>query len=213
MPSFARTRTPSGFLMPFKFVCSAVETRQFPREGLPEIAFVGRSNVGKSSLMNTLLLNGKSKAGEASTERNQLARVSRTPGRTQHINFYCIDQAFYFVDLPGYGFAQVPKREMIRWRQLAESYLIHREMLRLVVVIVDSRRGARSLDRQMTEWLKATRRPFLVAASKTDKLGSSERKKNLRALERDYFPVLPFSARTREGVTPLWSSVRAALAN
>ena len=199
--------------MSVEFVRSAAESRQFPRDGLPEIAFVGRSNVGKSSLLNTLLLNSKLKSGEPPAARKQLAYVSRTPGRTQQLNFYRVDRSFYFVDLPGYGYAKVPKHEMTRWRQLAESYLGDREMLRLTVVIVDSRHGAKDMDRQMIEWLEADKRPFTIVASKTDKLRSSERKKTLHALERNFRPALPFSAKTGEGVAPLWSCIREAIAD
>ena len=198
--------------MSVEFVRSAAEPRQFPRDGLPEIAFAGRSNVGKSSLLNTLLLNSKLKAGDSPAARKQLARVSRTPGRTQQLNFYRVDRTFYFVDLPGYGYAKVPKQEMARWRKLAESYLTHREMLRLTVVIVDSRHGAKDLDRQMIEWLEVNQRPFTVVASKADKLRSSERKKTLQALEQNFYPVLPFSAKSGEGAAALWSSIREALA-
>ena len=199
--------------MSVEFVRSAAEPRQFPRDGLPEVAFVGRSNVGKSSLLNTLLLNSKLKAGGPRAARKQLAHVSRTPGRTQQLNFYRIDRAFYFVDLPGYGYAKVPQKEMARWRHLAESYLTARETLLLTVVIVDSRHGAKDMDRQMIEWLDANERPFTVVASKTDKLRSSERKKTLHAFEQDFRPALPFSAKTGEGVAPLWTRIRAAIAD
>ena len=105
-----------------EFVVSAPDASQFPRDRLPEIAFVGRSNVGKSSLLNTLLRNRKHKAGSAPIDRKQLAQVSRTPGRTRTLNFYRIDQAFYFVDLPGYGYAKISRQVMAEWRKLAESY-------------------------------------------------------------------------------------------
>lgn len=198
--------------MSVEFVRSAAEPRQFPRDGLPEVAFVGRSNVGKSSLLNTLLLTNKPQSGEMPASRKQLARVSRTPGRTQQLNFYRIDQAFYFVDLPGYGYAEVPKQEMARWQQLVESYLTNREALCLAILIVDSRHGAKTLDRQMIEWLESHRQPFALVASKVDKLRSAERKKILYSLEQDFGSALPFSAKTGEGLTPLWRSIRDALA-
>ena len=198
--------------MSVEFVRSAAEPRQFPRDGLPEIAFVGRSNVGKSSLLNTLLLNSKLKAGEPPASRKQLAHVSRTPGRTQQLNFYRVDKTFFFVDLPGYGYAKVPKKEMARWRQLAESYLTDRDPLCLTVVIVDSRHGAKDMDRQMIEWLEVNGRPFTIVASKADKLRPSDRKKTLQALENNFYPALPFSAKSGEGVAALWSAIREALA-
>jgi GTP-binding protein len=197
--------------MSVEFVRSAAEPWQFPRDGLPEVAFIGRSNVGKSSLLNSLLLSSKLKTGAARAARKQLAQVSRTPGRTQQLNLYLVDKAFYFVDFPGYGYAKVPKREMARWRQLAESYLTDRKILKLVILIVDSRHGAKVLDRQMHEWLAAHDQPLTLVASKTDKLRASERQKALYELEQDFHTVLPFSAKTGEGVSSLWSSIRDAL--
>lgn len=197
--------------MSVEFVRSASGPQQFPRDGLPEIAFIGRSNVGKSSLINSLLLARKSGSGMASTPRKQLAHISRTPGRTQHLNFYLVDRVFYFVDLPGYGYAKVAKREIDRWKQLIETYLIDREVLKLAVLIVDSRHGAKNSDQQMIEWLESHQQPFVLVASKIDKLRPSERGKTLRILEKKFSPLLPFSAKTGEGLTPLWSRIRNAL--
>jgi GTP-binding protein len=198
--------------MPVELVVSASTSSQFPDACLPEIAFVGRSNVGKSSLLNALLLRGrKRRAGEPPLDRSQLAHASRTPGRTQTINFYLIDQAFYFVDLPGYGFAKVPREAMRRWKGLAESYLAARPALRLVVLIVDSRQGPTPLDVQMKQWLVANRKAFVVVASKADKLKASERARSLRALERDFDTALMFSSITGEGVAPLWRGIQETL--
>jgi GTP-binding protein len=198
--------------MPVELVVSAMSGSQFPRDGLPEIAFVGRSNVGKSSLLNTLLLRGeKRSAGEAPLNRSQLAHTSRTPGRTQAINFYRIDQAFYFVDLPGYGFAKVPRKIMDDWKRMADSYLSGRPQLKLVVLIVDSRHGATALDLQMKEWLGANQKQFLAVASKADKLKASERVRTLRALEKDFESPLAFSSKTGEGVAALWRGIQDSL--
>ncbi|MEX2303280.1 MAG: ribosome biogenesis GTP-binding protein YihA/YsxC [Bryobacterales bacterium] len=198
--------------MPVELVVSAMLGSQFPRDGLPEIAFVGRSNVGKSSLLNTLLLRGeKRSAGEAPLNRSQLAHTSRTPGRTQAINFYRIDQAFYFVDLPGYGFAKVPKKVMDDWKRLADSYLSGRPQLKLVVLIVDSRHGPTALDLQMKEWLGVNQKQFLAVASKADKLKASERVRTLRALEKDFESPLAFSSKTGEGVAALWRGIQDSL--
>ena len=196
--------------MPVEFVASASGPEQFPRDGRAEVAFVGRSNVGKSSLLNALILKGRKRQGGA-PDRRQLAFVSSTPGRTQTINFYLVNGEFYFVDLPGYGFAKAPRSEIARWRERAESYLTERPPLRLVVLIVDSRHGPTDLDRQMKEWLFDRKQRFLVAASKVDKLNRAQRTAALRSIEEEFFPPVPFSAVTGEGVGPLWDGIRVAL--
>lgn len=198
--------------MSVELVVSAMLSSQFPRDGLPEVAFVGRSNVGKSSLLNTLLLRGRKRgAGEPPLKRSQLAHTSRTPGRTQAINFYRIDQAFYFVDLPGYGFAKVSRQAMDDWKRLADSYLSDRPWLKLVVLIVDSRHGPTALDLQMKDWLGASQKQFLAVASKADKLKASERVRTLRALEKNFESPLTFSSKTGEGVAALWRGIRDSL--
>jgi GTP-binding protein len=159
-----------------------------------------------------LLLKGKKhRAGEPPLSRARLAHTSRTPGRTQAINFYRIDQAFYFVDLPGYGYAKVSRQAMGTWKRLAESYLLERPRLRLVVLIVDIRHGATELDRQMRQWLRTNEKQFLAVASKADKLKASERAQALRALENDFDSPLTFSSKTGEGVAPLWSGILESL--
>jgi GTP-binding protein len=194
-----------------EFVVSAVSTHQFPADNLAEVAFVGRSNVGKSSLLNALIRHLQRGGGSAASDGWQLARTSRTPGRTQTVNFYRVAESFYFVDLPGYGFARAPKQVMARWRELAEAYLRDRRSLRLVVLIVDLRHGVTSLDELMKDWLGAYRRPFVVVASKADKVRPSERANSLRALERGFPRALPFSANTGEGVPQLWAEIRRSL--
>jgi GTP-binding protein len=198
--------------MPVELVVSAMASSQFPQDELPEIAFVGRSNVGKSSLLNTLLLRGKKRSpGDTPLNRSNLAQTSRTPGRTRAINFYRIDQAFYFADLPGYGYAKVSRQAMNEWKRLADSYLSERPPLKLVVLIVDSRHGPTALDLQMKEWLAANGKQFLAVASKADKLKASERVKTLRALEKDFDSPLAFSSKTGEGVVALWHGIQNSL--
>jgi GTP-binding protein len=184
--------------MQSEFVVSATEPEQFPAEDLPEIAFLGRSNVGKSSLLNSL-------AGQPG-----LAFTSSTPGRTQSINFYRVDGRFQFVDLPGYGYAKVPERIRGRWQELIESYLSRRKALELSFVLLDARRGWMEKDLELRRWLEFHGRRFLVIATKTDKLKSkSEKSKSMAALRANSngSEPLPFSARTGRGVREIWQAI------
>ena len=141
-----------------QFVLSAVSPRDFLDDGLPQVAFAGRSNVGKSSAINRLL------------NRKNFARVGAVPGKTVHINYFRIDDAFYLVDLPGYGYAQVSKGERDRWGKLMEDYFARPELLTLGVMIVDARHKPTADDRTMARWFRDTGRPLVVAANKLDKL-------------------------------------------
>ena len=156
-----------------EFILSASSPWQFPPPTLPEIAFAGRSNVGKSTLINSLL------------NRKKLVKTSSTPGKTQLINFFNINDNFHFVDLPGYGFAKVPENVRKQWQRLIESYLQERESLRNVVLIVDSRHGPTKQDRQLKEWLDYYERPVLIVASKVDKLKRGQIQKNLKIIRQD----------------------------
>jgi GTP-binding protein len=197
--------------MSVEFVIGATSPDLFPRDGAPEVAFVGRSNVGKSSLLNTLLLRGKrSKGGEPIIKKN-LARTSATPGRTQTINFFRVDEKQYFVDLPGYGYAKAPKKVIYQWRQLAETYLTDRTPLMLVVLIVDIRHGPTVLDRAMKDWLVENEQPFLVVAAKADKLKRSQLAKAVSEIEQGFYPPIAFSSVTGDGVAALWGGIRVAL--
>ncbi|MBC8260040.1 MAG: YihA family ribosome biogenesis GTP-binding protein [SAR324 cluster bacterium] len=156
-----------------EFILSASSPWQFPAPTLPEIAFAGRSNVGKSTLINSLL------------NRKKLVKTSSTPGKTQLINFFKINDKFHFVDLPGYGFAKVPGNVRKQWQRLIESYLQERESLQNVVLIVDSRHGPTAQDRQLKEWLDYYQRPVLIVASKIDKLKRSQIQKHLKIIRQD----------------------------
>ncbi len=162
-----------------------------PQTPFNEVAFVGRSNVGKSSLLNTIVNNFK------------LARVSSEPGKTRSINFYLVNQRFFLVDLPGYGFARVPLREQKRWKELIESYLKGRDRLKGIFLLIDSRVGPTEKDKQMKDWLDFYSIPYVVIATKVDKLNSSERKKLeekvRRAFKDESVRIVPFSSKTREG--------------
>ena len=173
-------------------VMSAGFPEQFPQDGLPQIAFSGRSNVGKSSLINALL------------GRKSLARVSGQPGKTITANFYNIDRKYYLVDLPGYGFAKRPDAEREKWSTLMGAYFDNNPNLRLVVQLIDLKVGPTKDDDQMLSWLYETRTPYIIAATKADKLNVTDRKKNLERLSKDQMilegtHVIAFSALKGDG--------------
>jgi GTP-binding protein len=184
-----------------QFMLSALAAAQFPPPDAPEIAFLGRSNVGKSSLLNAL-------AGE------KAAKVSQTPGRTRAINFFALlDQKqrrkFVFADLPGYGYAKISKSISAGWPAFIEPYLADRETLRLCVCLVDANVPAQESDRQLIDWLRAAGREFAVAATKIDRLSGNERTRNLLALKKglELDEVLPVSAKTGYGIRELWARI------
>jgi len=180
-----------------RFIMSAFRPEQFPPESDAEIAFLGRSNVGKSSLLNALL------------GADGLARTSSRPGCTQCINFYQVDGGLRFVDLPGYGFAKVPKEIKSEWKGLIERYLLDRGVLRQAVLILDARRGWMEKDIELRDWLETHGRPLMVVATKIDKLKSpKQRHQSLRAL-RDGFSgeILECSATTGRGVREIWQAI------
>lgn len=176
---------------------SAAHPDQFPAESLPEIAFLGRSNVGKSSLLNCL------------TGKKGLAFTSSKPGCTQLINFYRINGEMHFVDLPGYGFARVPLEVKARWKSLIESYLLERNTLTTAVVLVDSRRGWMEQDLELKDWLEHQSIPFLVVATKVDKLNQKEQHRNLNSISQELSgsELFPFSAVTGRGAREIWQAI------
>jgi len=171
-----------------------------PRDQLPEIAFLGRSNVGKSSLINSLL-------------GTKLARTSSTPGRTQLINFYLVNQKFYFVDCPGYGYAKAPDSIRNQWHRLMEEYLESREPLKLNVLLLDSRVAPTPLDEQMLEWLMAYQKPLTLVLTKIDKLSSNELREAHRRLQRwtQNSSFIDYSAIQHIGRRELWREILNAL--
>jgi GTP-binding protein len=183
------------------FAGSAASPEQFPRDGLPEVAFLGRSNVGKSSLLNAL-------AGQRA-----LARVSATPGRTRLLNFFRVDDEMYLADLPGYGYARVPEAMRLGWERLVSSYLLDRGPLALCVFLVDARHEPTEGDLTLKRFLDAHGLPYVVAATKADKLGRSQVAQRQRALAAELghgpLAVTAVSATTRAGVDELWRAIRA----
>ncbi len=184
-----------------EFVLSAKEPVHYPPALLPEIAFAGRSNVGKSSLINTLL------------NRKKLARTSNTPGRTQEINFFRVNDRLTFVDLPGYGYAKVPEAIRKQWGPMVETYLRERQTLKLVVLILDIRREPSEEDRQLIDWLHFYRLRCLVVLTKIDKVSRNvltEKRRRIGGEMGSPLPPVPFSAKTGEGKEVLWREIRKA---
>jgi GTP-binding protein len=184
-----------------KFLLSAVDEAHFPTPTAPEIAFLGRSNVGKSSLLNALV-------------GDKTAKVSSTPGRTRAINFFALlDQRqqarLVFADLPGYGYAKISKSIAAGWPEFIEPYLAERPTLALCICLVDSNIPPQKSDRQLLDWLREVGRPFAVVATKVDRLSGNERTRNLAALRRElgHSDVLAISAKTGSGINELWQTI------
>jgi len=185
-----------------EIVISAVSKKQYPNDALPEIALAGRSNVGKSSFINKII------------QRKNLARTSSKPGKTQTLNFYKINEMFYFVDVPGYGYAKVSKKEREKWGQMMDEYFQTRETLKVVLLITDIRHAPTADDVQMYDFLKYYDLPVIIIATKLDKIPKSKRSKHLKRtietlqVEADDV-VLPFSAETGEGKDEAWGLLKA----
>lgn len=183
-----------------EFVRSAVKPGDFPRDGLPQIVFSGRSNVGKSSVINRLL------------NRKNFARVGAAPGKTTHINYFLIDGGLYLVDLPGYGYAKVSMAERQRWGKLIEAWFADSSLMALGVMLVDLRHKPTADDVTMGEWYKASGKPYVVVANKLDKVKKSELADNIQriretlALEEN-IPVIPFSAEKGDGKQELLAQI------
>lgn len=187
-----------------EFILSAVAPKFFLRDGLPQVAFSGRSNVGKSSVINRLL------------NRKNFARVGAAPGKTTQINYFKIDNAFYLVDLPGYGYAKVSKAERDRWGKLMESYFADPELMTLGVMIVDSRHKPTADDCTMAQWYREAGCPFVVVANKLDKLKKSQVEPNLQVIREtlelgEGDVVIPFSAEKGTGRQELVSAILASV--
>lgn len=182
-------------------VISAVSQHQYPADTLPEIALAGRSNVGKSSFINKLI------------QRKSLARTSSKPGKTQTLNFYNINGTFYFVDVPGYGYAKISKAERKKWGSMMEEYFETRDSLNAVLLVTDSRHAPTQDDIQMYNYLKYYKLPVIIIATKIDKVSRSKREKYLKRTKQTLHVekndvVIPFSAETGEGKEKVWTIIK-----
>jgi GTP-binding protein len=187
-----------------EFITSAVKPEQYPTDNRLEIAFVGRSNVGKSSLINSL------------TNRRKLVKVSRTPGKTRLVNFFLINNEFYFVDLPGYGYAKVSRTEKESWGKFIETYLVNRGQLKRIILLVDCRRKPSEDDKLMYDFIKHYGYECTVVATKTDKLTKNELKKNMAMLKKELDlagedKLLTYSSLNKQGKEELLENIESAL--
>lgn len=178
----------------------AVKPAQYPTDGKLEVAFAGKSNVGKSSLINSMVY------------RKAIARTSQNPGKTRTINFYNVEDALYFVDLPGYGYAKAPKTEIAKWGKMIENYLLKREELRAIILLIDIRHEPGENDKMMYDWLRHYGYKIIIVATKSDKLKRSQLPKHIsmlrRSLNLDKDDILiPFSSETKDGRDELWSVI------
>ena len=183
-----------------EFIKSAVKPGDFVMDSMPKVVFSGKSNVGKSSVINKLL------------NRKNFARVGSAPGKTVHINYFCIDKSLWLVDLPGYGFAKVSKAERDRWGKLMEQFFAREGAFTMGVMIVDSRHKPTADDVTMGQWFKASGLPFVVAANKCDKLKKSEIEPNMELIRRtlelpEEVRIIRFSAETGLGKDELWANI------
>ena len=174
-----------------------VKFEQYPSDGKPEVAFVGKSNVGKSTLINAMI------------RRKALARTSSQPGKTRTINFYDVENILYFVDLPGYGYAKAPKSEIDKWGRMIEDYLYRRETLRGIILLIDIRHEPGKNDIMMYEWLKHYGYDIVIAATKSDKINRSQLQKHISVIKktlklREGDVIIPFSGTAKTGVAELW---------
>ena len=184
-----------------EFVTGAVSSKQYPKDFFPEFAFVGRSNVGKSSLIRSLL------------NRKKLVRISSTPGKTREINFFRINEKLMFADLPGYGFARITPALQKKWKQMIEEYLINREPLIAIVFIVDIRRKPTALDITLKEWLEDLGRNYILVITKSDKLSGTERNKQTKIIKSAFMgenalAAVTYSSKNHLGRKELWSQLQ-----
>ena len=180
-----------------QFEISAVSPKQYPKNDLPEIVLVGKSNVGKSSFVNTMI------------NRKKLARTSSEPGKTRQINFYNIDQKFYFVDLPGYGFSKMSKAEQVKVGEFIEEYLFHRDKISLIIFLIDIRHSPTANDKLMYDYIIRSGKPFMIIANKADKIAPTKVLNTTSSLQKEINPLmdatmLPFSSEKKIYCEEVW---------
>ena len=183
-----------------KFEISAVGPKQYPKNNLPEIVLVGKSNVGKSSFVNTMI------------NRKKLARTSSEPGKTRQINFYNIDDLFYFVDLPGYGYSKMSKKEQAEVGKFIENYLFHRKEISLIIFLIDIRHSPTSNDKLMYNYIISSGLPCLILANKADKIAITKVDDTVKALQKELNPIgdiptLPFSSERKIYKDDVWNFI------
>ena len=183
-----------------KFEISAVSPKQYPKNGLPEIVLVGKSNVGKSSFINTMI------------NRKKLARTSSEPGKTRQINFYNIDEKFYFVDLPGYGYSKMSKKEQIQVGKFIEEYLFNRKEISLIIFLVDIRHNPTENDKLMYNYVISSGLPFIILANKADKIAITKVDLATKNIQKELNPIgdiltLPFSSERKIYLDSVWENI------
>ena len=183
-----------------KFEISAVSPKQYPKNGLPEIVLVGKSNVGKSSFINTMI------------NRKKLARTSSEPGKTRQINFYNIDERFYFVDLPGYGYSKMSKKEQIQVGKFIEEYLFNRNEISLIIFLVDIRHNPTENDKLMYNYVISSGLPFMILANKADKIAITKVDLATKNIQKELNPIgdiltLPFSSERKIYLDSVWENI------
>ena len=183
-----------------KFEISAVSPKQYPKNNLPEIVLVGKSNVGKSSFINTMI------------NRKNLARTSSEPGKTRQINFYNIDDLFYFVDLPGYGFSKMSKKEQEQVGKFIEEYLFNRKQISLIIFLIDIRHSPTENDRLMYNYIISSKLPFIILANKADKIAITKVNNTVKALQKELnrigdIPTFPFSSERKIYKEEIWKYI------
>lgn len=184
-----------------KFEISAVSPKQYPKQNLPEIVLVGKSNVGKSSFINTMI------------NRKRLARTSSEPGKTRQINFYNIDEKFYFVDLPGYGFSKMSKQEQIKVGNFIEEYLFNRNQISLIIFLIDIRHSPTQNDKLMYNYIMQSKKPFIILANKADKIAPTKVTSTVNNLQKELNPLMDnefftFSSEKKIYTEEIWNKLQ-----